>query len=184
MIFEALDLEGSYIIKPESHIDERGFFARSFCKKEFQKQQLVDEFVQCNISFNKKKGTLRGMHYQLPPHQETKLVRCTKGSIFDVIVDIRKKSTTFGRWIGVYLNEHNRHILYVPEGFAHGFITQEENTEVFYQMSCDYVQNSSSGFAWNDKSINIQWPEWELLMSKKDKQLPMFLNEEDINNRS
>lgn len=174
MLFEELELEGSYLIKPEPHTDERGFFARSFCKEEFQKQGLVDEYVQCNVSFNKRKGTLRGMHYQLAPHEETKLVRCTRGSIFDVIVDIRKKSITFGRWIGVSLNENNRYMLYVPKGFAHGFITEEDNTEVFYQMSCNYVSGSSSGFAWNDQSINIQWPQEEPIISSKDRQLPML----------
>jgi dTDP-4-dehydrorhamnose 3,5-epimerase len=174
MFFEELELEGAYLIKPEPHIDERGFFARSFCKKEFQKLQLVDEYVQCNISYNKKKGTLRGMHYQLTPHEETKLVRCTKGSVYDVIVDIRKNSITFGRWIGVSLNENNRYMLYVPKGFAHGFITEEDNTEVFYQMSCDYVPKASSGFVWNDKLINIQWPQKQPIISSKDCQLPVF----------
>ncbi len=175
MIFEALELDGSYLIKPELNCDERGFFARGFCKKEFQKHHLVDEFVQCNISFNKKKGTLRGMHYQLAPHEETKLVRCTKGSIYDVIVDIRENSKTLGRWLSVCLNETNRHVLYVPKGFAHGFITQEDSTEIFYQMSCDFSEEAATGFAWNDQSIDIHWPDGEMIISSKDKQLPMLV---------
>ncbi|MCH9030401.1 MAG: dTDP-4-dehydrorhamnose 3,5-epimerase [Bacteroidetes bacterium] len=172
MIFESLDLKGAYLIKPELHEDERGFFARSFCKKEFQEQGLINEFIQCNISYNKSKGTLRGMHYQLPPHEEIKLVRCTKGSIYDVIVDLRKNSPTRGKWLDIEINEDNRHMIYIPEGFAHGYISLVNDTEVFYQMSTYYDADSVSGFCWNDPVINIKWPIENIIVSEKDQTLP------------
>ena len=172
MIFEPLALDGAYLIKPEINEDERGFFARSFCKEEFRAHGLVDEYVQCNISYNRKKGTLRGMHYQLPPHEETKLVRCTKGAMYDVIVDIRKDSPTREKWLGTEINEDNRHMIYIPEGFAHGFISLVNDTEVFYQMSTYYDADSVSGFCWNDPVVNIKWPIENIIISKNDQTQP------------
>ena len=172
MIFEPLDLDGVFLIKPELNEDERGFFARSFCKEEFKAHGLVNEFVQCNISYNRKKGTLRGMHYQLPPHEETKLVRCTKGAIYDVIVDIRKDSPTEGKWLGMEINEYDRHIIYIPNGFAHGFLTLVDETEIFYQMSASYNEKAVSGFHWNDSVVNINWPTEDVIISVNDQNLP------------
>ncbi len=174
MIFEPLRLKGAYLIKPEPYTDERGFFIRTFCKREFQAHSLVDEYVQCNISYNKKKGTLRGMHYQLPPHQETKLVRCTRGAVYDVIVDIRKKSPTFKQWMAVELTHENCQILYIPEGFAHGFLTLQNDSEVFYQMSIYYASEFATGFRWNDHSFMIQWVEPILFVSDKDQSFPGY----------
>ena len=134
MKFIETGLKRAYVIEIEPILDDRGFFARSWCEKEFQNHGLNPHFVQCNISFNAKKGTLRGMHYQIPPHEEAKLVRCTQGSIYDVIIDIRPDSSTFKSWYGIVLSSINRTMLYVPEGFAHGFQTLEDNTEVFYQI--------------------------------------------------
>ncbi len=169
MIFEELSLKGAYLIKPEPHHDERGFFARSFCKQEFQAHGLVNEYVQCNISYNKKKGTLRGMHYQLPPHQETKLVRCSRGAIYDVIVDLRIPSPTYKQWFAVELTQDNAYILYIPEGFAHGFLTLLDESDVFYQMSTFYESDFSAGFCWNDCNLMVQWVEPVLFISEKDK---------------
>lgn len=134
MIFTETKLKGSYLIDIERLPDERGFFARSWCQKEFLAQGLMSELVQCSVSFNAKKGTLRGMHYQIKPHEEAKLVRCTMGAIYDVIVDMRQDSPTFGQHVGFVLSADNHKMLYVPEGFAHGFLTLDDNTEVFYQM--------------------------------------------------
>ena len=168
MIFEPLALDGAYLIKPELHEDERGFFARSFCKEEFKAHGLVDEFVQCDISYNRKKGTLRGMHYQLPPHEETKLVRCTKGRIYDVIVDIRKESQTRGKWCGIELTDSNQHMLYIPNGFAHGFLTLADDTEVFYQMSTPYNPDTARTMYWNHESVSIDWPFEPNIISSQD----------------
>jgi dTDP-4-dehydrorhamnose 3,5-epimerase len=168
MIFQPLNLDGAYLIKPEIIEDERGFFARTFCKTEFQQHKLISEFVQCNISSNKLKGTLRGMHYQVTPHQETKLVHCIRGSIYDVIIDIRKESSTFTQWQAVELNQSNRNILYIPEGFAHGFITLEDDTEIFYQMSKPYNPDAARTMHWNNNLANINWPNEPLVISEKD----------------
>jgi len=158
LIFSETGLADAYIIDVEPITDERGFFARSWCRKEFEKYGLNNELMQCNISFNKKKGTLRGMHYQNAPYEETKLVRCTSGSIFDVIIDLRSDSDTFRDWIGVKLSAENHRMLYIPEGFAHGFQTLEDNTEVFYQMSSEYVAQAESGVRWDDPAFNVRWP--------------------------
>lgn len=175
MIFEALSLKGAYLIKPEPHHDERGFFARSFCKQEFQKVGLVDEYVQCSLSYNKKKGTLRGMHYQLPPHQETKLVRCNQGAIYDVIVDIRLLSPTYKQWLAVELTQGNGYILYIPAGFAHGFLTLQDDTEVSYQISTFYVEKAANGFRWNDSTFKIQFPNSPIIISEKDAQYADYI---------
>ena len=174
MIFSKTKLKGAIIIELEKLEDERGFFTRSFCTREFETHALNPRVVQCNISFNKKKGTLRGLHFQKDPYEETKLVRCTLGAICDVIVDLRSSSETFKQWVSVELTAHNGKMLYVPEGFAHGFQTLEDNTEIFYQMSEFYNPESASGIRWNDPVFNIQWPEDERAISEKDRQFPDF----------
>jgi len=168
MIFIETKLKGAHIIELEPVSDERGFFARTWCKNEFEAHGLNPNLAQCNTSFNKKKGTLRGMHYQAPPYEEAKLVRCTMGAVYDVIVDIRKESETFLQWIARELTAQNRKMLYVPEGFAHGFQTLEDNSEVFYQMSEFYHPEYSQGIKWDDPVLNIKWPNGEKIISKND----------------
>lgn len=175
MLFKETTLKGAFIIEPEKLSDERGFFARSFCSKEFEGHGLNPRLVQCNISFNAQKGTLRGMHYQETPCAEAKLVRCTKGAIYDVIVDIRPHSSTFKRHFGARLDEFNRTMLFVPEGFAHGFITLEDNSEIFYQMSEFYSPPHAAGFRWNDPSFGIAWPLEPVVISERDNSYPDFL---------
>jgi len=174
MIFTETALKGAFIIEPEQLSDERGFFARTWCQKEFLNHGLNPNIVQCSISYNRKKGTLRGMHYQAAPHEETKLVRCTAGAIYDVIVDLRKDSSTFRKWISAELNEENRKMLYIPAGFAHGFQTLADNTEVFYQMSEFYTASHARGIRWNDPAFDIRWPFEVSVMSEKDEQIPDF----------
>lgn len=158
MIFKETKLKGAYVIEINPLEDERGFFARSFCAKEFKEHGLNQNIAQCNISYNGKKGTLRGMHYQAAPHEEAKLVRCTMGAIYDVIIDLRPDSATFKKWIGVELTKENRRMLYVPEGFAHGFQTLEDHTEVLYQMSEFHHPEWARGVRWNDPTFGIFWP--------------------------
>jgi len=174
MIFDEIGLQGAYVLRLDKIEDKRGFFARSFCRFEFEKLGLRTDIVQCNISFNQQKGTLRGVHFQTHPYEETKLVRCTQGAIYDVIVDLRSSSETFRQWVAVELTAGNRKMLYVPEGVAHGFQTIEDNTEVFYQMSEFYHPESASGIRWNDPAFNIRWPEDEREISEKDRQFPNF----------
>ena len=170
MIFEETELKGAYIIHIEKLEDDRGFFARAWCKKEFEKHQLNSQFVQTNIASSIKKGTLRGLHYQVSPHEEAKLVRCTKGEIFDVIVDLRPKSPTYMKWMGFELKADNDTMLYVPENFAHGYLTFTDNVEVFYHVSQFYSQESEHGIRWNDPAFGIEWPLTdELVISEKDK---------------
>ena len=168
MIFDKIKLTDAFVIELEKQEDGRGFFARSWDQKIFQEHGLNPKLVQCNISFNKKKGTLRGLHYQSTPFQEAKLIRCTKGRIFDVIVDLRPNSGTFKQWYGIELNEHNCKMIFAPEGFAHGFLTLEDNCEVFYQMSEYYVPECAKGVRWNDKTFDIQWPETPKILSERD----------------
>ncbi|MBF2048599.1 MAG: dTDP-4-dehydrorhamnose 3,5-epimerase [Elainella sp. C42_A2020_010] len=168
MLFTPVKLDGAYIIEPERFEDERGFFARTWCKREFMAHQLNPTLVQCNVSFNTREGTLRGMHFQLSPFAEAKLVRCTQGAIYDVIVDLRPDSDTFQQWIAVELTADNRKALYVPEGFAHGFQTLRDSTEVFYQMSEFYALEYAQGFRWNDPQFNIDWPKPVSVISKRD----------------
>lgn len=169
MIFSETKLKGAFVIEPQLLKDERGFFARTFCMKEFETHGLFVKFVQCNISFNLRKGTLRGMHYQAKPHEEAKLVSCTKGAIYDVIIDLREDSPTFRKWIAVELTERNYKMLYVPEGFAHGFQSLEDDTEVFYQMSEFYHPESTKGLRWDDPAFNISWPHHETIISERDR---------------
>lgn len=158
MIFTETKLKGAYVIELERIEDERGFFARSWCQKEFEEHGLNSRLVQCNISFNKKKGTLRGMHYQAGPYEEAKLVRCTRGAIYDVIIDLRPDSDTFKQWIAEELSAKNQKMLYIPEGFAHGFQTLENDSEVFYQMSEFYHPECARGVRWDDPTFRIIWP--------------------------
>ena len=167
-------LSGAYIIELEPIEDERGSFARTFCVKEFSQAGLHSTFEQCSASFNKKKGTLRGMHYQINPHQEAKLVRCTMGAIYDVIIDLRSDSPTYKQWIGIELSAQNRKMLYIPEGFAHGFQTLADATEVFYQISNSFVPSSARGVRWNDFAFDIKWPHDQRTISLKDQQYPDF----------
>jgi len=169
MIFRETRLKGAFIIEPERLEDERGFFARTFCIEEFRKGGIEFRVVQCNISFNKKKGTLRGMHYQIAPYEEAKLVRCTMGAIYDVIIDLRPESPTFKQWIAVELTAENRLMLYVPKGFAHGFQTLENNTEVFYQMSESYHPECARGVRWEDPMFGIEWPILPPILSWRDR---------------
>lgn len=169
MIFTETKLAGAFIIEPERIEDERGFFARTFCVEEFKAHSLNPRLVQCNISFNKKKGTLRGMHYQVAPYEEAKLVRCTMGVIYDVIVDLRPDSPTFKQWVAVELTEKNRKMIYILEGFGHGFQTLEDDTEVFYQMSEFYHPERARGVRWNDPAFGITWPLPDLIISERDR---------------
>ena len=174
MKFIETKLKGTYIIELEPMEDERGFFARSFCQKEFKKHGLNPRIVQCNISFNKKRGTLRGMHYQVSPYEEAKLVSCIRGAIYDVIIDLRQDSPTYCQWFAVELTEENYKMLYIPKGFAHGFQTLEDNTVVFYQMSEFYYPECARGVRWDDSTFEIEWPLSEQVMSKKDLSYPDF----------
>lgn len=174
MIFTETFLKGAFIVEPEKREDERGFFARTWCQREFRDYGLNTSLVQCNISFNKRKGTLRGMHFQTPPYEEAKLVRCTMGAIYDVIIDLRPNSDTFKKWFALELSSENRKMLYVPEGFAHGFVTLTDNTEVFYQMSQFYHPEYAAGVRWDDPAFNISWPLDVKVISDKDRSYPDF----------
>ena len=168
MIFTETKIKGVYIIEPELLTDERGFFARSFCKEEFQKHGLDTDIVQCNISYNKKKGTLRGMHYQVPPFEEAKIVSCTKGSIYDVVVDLRRDSPTYRYWHAEKLSADSYRMLCIPKGCAHGFLTLEDNCIVYYQMGALYHSECARGIRWNDPAIGIEWPVPAGIISKQD----------------
>ena len=168
MIFNGTPLKGAYVLELERMEDDRGFFARSWCVEEFKEHGLNPNLVQCNISFNKRKGTLRGMHYQEAPHEEAKLVSCIKGAFYDVILDLRHDSPTLKQWFGVQLTAENRQALYIPEGFAHGFQTLEDETEVLYQMSEFYHPESARGVRYNDPVFGIEWPLTNSTLSPKD----------------
>jgi dTDP-4-dehydrorhamnose 3,5-epimerase len=174
MIFTETILKGAYVIQPERREDDRGFFARVWCRKEFEAHGLATALVQSSVSFNASMGTLRGMHFQVAPHEEAKLVRCTMGAIFDVMVDLRKDSATYLRHFGEVLSAENRNMFYIPEGFAHGFITLEDRTEVFYQMSAYYNAESARGVRWNDPSLGIRWPAEVRVISERDRNYPDF----------
>ena len=168
MKFFETELKCSYIIELEKLEDERGFFTRIWDKKKMQDKGLDSDLVQMSFSFTKKKGTLRGMHFQKKPFEETKLVRCTRGKIFDVIIDLRPESNTYKKWIGVELKSDDLKMLYIPEGFAHGFQTLEDDTEVFYQMSNWFSPEHAQGIRWNDEEFNIEWPIKPTEISQKD----------------
>jgi dTDP-4-dehydrorhamnose 3,5-epimerase len=179
MIFVEVPLSGAYLIEMEPNTDERGFFARSVCRDEFARHGLNAAFIQQSVSWNPLVGTLRGLHFQAPPHEEEKLVRVTQGGVFDVIVDIRKKSPSYGHWFGVELTAKNRRQLYVPKGFAHGFQTTQPDTEVFYQMSTIFNSASARGVRWNDPHLAIAWPHQvfergDKRLSKDDSELSLW----------
>ncbi len=174
MIFSATPLAGAWVVDVERAEDERGFFARSWCAREFEEHRLNPHLVQCNISFNKRRGTLRGMHYQIEPHREVKLVRCTRGAIYDVIIDLRTDSATYKQHVAVVLDSDSRKMLYIPEGFAHGFQTLEDDTEVFYQMTAFYAPQHARGVRWDDPAFGICWPQAERTISGRDRGYPDF----------
>lgn len=168
MRFVETRIGGAFIIEPDRIEDQRGFFARIFCRREFDARGLNSNLVQCSVSFNRKRGTLRGMHFQAAPRAETKLVRCTRGAIYDVIVDLRRESPMFHRWCAVELTADNHRTLYVPEGVAHGFQTLQDETEVFYQMSEFHSPEHGSGVRWNDPAFAIEWPIAYPIVSARD----------------
>lgn len=172
MIFYPLPLVGAYRIEPELVADDRGAFARRFCADIFGAQGLQIDLVQRSFSFNLKAGTLRGMHFQAPPHLETKIVRCTRGAIFDVMVDLRDQSATYGQWYGEELTADNRIMLYIPKGFAHGFQTLVDNTEIDYEIAPAYVPGADRGFRFDDPSLCIAWPIAAAIVSDRDRTLP------------
>jgi len=174
VIFTPISLPGAYIVDITLMTDERGFFARSFCRNEFAEHKLMTNVAQCNISFNAKKGTIRGMHFQRSPKAEAKLVRCTRGRIHDVVIDLRPDSPSCCRWEAIQLNSSDHRALYIPEGFAHGFQTLEDNTEVFYQMFEFYSPEHAAGVRWDDPAFGIPWPLPDPIISEKDRSYPLY----------
>ena len=174
MRFIETALPGAFVIEPDLQHDERGFFARTFCRNEFRQHGLNPDLAQCSISFNRQRDTLRGMHFQAPPHVEAKLVRCTLGAVYDVVVDLRPTSPTFRQWTGVELTAGNRKMIYVPEELAHGFITLADDTEMFYQMSEFFDPACARGVRWNDPAFGIRWPETPRTLSERDQSYPDF----------
>jgi dTDP-4-dehydrorhamnose 3,5-epimerase len=175
MIFTETKLKDAYIIELKKMGDQRGFFARAWCQREFDEHGLVSQVVQANLSYNKAKGTLRGMHYQRAPYAETKLIRCIRGALYDVIIDLRPDSPTYMQWLGVELTTENHKMLYVPEGFGHGFQTLVDNTEAFYQVSEFYTPNAEGGIRYDDPAFNIEWPLEVQVISDKDKSWPDYV---------
>ena len=175
MEFEKTTIEGLYVIKPDVHTDNRGSFFRTYCRDKFLKQKINFIPVQTNESYTKQKGTIRGLHFQSKPFEEAKLVRCANGKIFDVVVDLRKKSPTYSKWVSFLLSEGNHHMIYIPKGCAHGFQTLTDNCYVTYQMSEFYNSAYNTGIRWNDPTIHIQWPIKQTIVSQKDKNLPHFI---------
>ncbi len=169
MIFQETALPGAYLIDLEKRGDERGFFARVFCEREFAAHGLITRFVQVNNSLSADRGTLRGMHYQLPPHAETKVVRCIRGALWDVILDLRPNSPTFGKSVGVELSAENRRMIYVPKGFAHGFLTLKDDSEAFYFTDEFYAPESERGLRWDDPRFGLEWPMAPTVISEKDR---------------
>lgn len=175
MIPKATKLPGAFIIEPELFEDDRGFFARSWSEPEFAALGVESRFIEGNMSFNKSAGTLRGMHYQAPPYGQAKLIRCTRGLIYDVGVDLGETSETFKQWVGIELSAENRLLLYLPADFAHGYLTLQDDTEVHYQVTGIYSPESGRGFRWNDPAFDIQWPQVDALkINKRDREYPDF----------
>jgi len=172
MIFHPTEFAGAWLIEPELVSDERGAFARTWCAREFEQRGLNPQLVQCNVSLNHRRGTVRGMHFQREPHAEAKLVRCTRGAIFDVIVDLQPESPTYRRWSGFELSADNHRTLYIPERFAHGFQTLTDDAEVFYQMSREYHAASATGVRWDDPAIRVEWPLPVSIISTRDQSWP------------
>jgi len=174
MIFHETDLAGVVVVEMQLLCDERGFFARSWCEREFSEHSLNPKLVQCSISFNKERGTLRGVHHQAAPNPEAKLVRCTRGSLYDVALDLRPDSVTYLKWTAAELTAENHRALYIPEGCAHGFLTLEDHTEVLYQMSEFYHPDAARGVRWNDPAFGIEWPGKVEVISERDRTYPDF----------
>jgi len=174
LIFHELEIPGAFLLEPERVEDRRGFFARTYCRRELEARGLDPTVVQTNISVNRERGTVRGMHWQAKPHEEIKLVRCTRGAIFDVILDLRPGSPTYKRHLGVRLDENNRMALYVPAGVAHGFQSLEDDAEVFYQMSEFYHPESARGARWDDPAFDVEWPLPISMISERDLSHPPF----------
>ena len=174
MIFSESPLPGAFLIDLAPIADDRGFFARAYCAEEFAAKGMGVEMRQCSVSYNTRKGTLRGLHYQRAPHEEHKLVRCTAGAIFDVIVDIRPQSSHFRRWFGTALTAQNRRSLFIPPGFAHGFITLSDGAEVYYMISVPHAPEYAQGFRWNDPAFSIQWPLAPSVISPRDAAYPLL----------
>ena len=174
MTFHETKIHGVFEIRLEPRVDERGFFARSWCEKELVDHGLDPKVVQCNLSRNTKKGTLRGMHYQAEPFAETKIVRCTRGAVHDVVLDLRPRSKSFKHWVAVILTEESGNMVYVPDGCAHGFLTLKDGSDVFYQMSEFYNPEAARGVRWNDPAFDIVWPEDVRIISERDRSYPDF----------
>jgi dTDP-4-dehydrorhamnose 3,5-epimerase len=174
MKFTQTKIPGAYLLEIEPITDERGFFARTFCSQEFAAHNLVTEFPQCNVSFSAKQGTIRGMHYQVAPYPETKLVRCTQGAVYDIILDLRPESPTFKQWVGMELTAENHQMFYIPAGCAHGLQTLADNTEVFYQMSAIYHPPAAKGVRWNDPSFGIELPLPVSIINERDRDYSDF----------
>jgi dTDP-4-dehydrorhamnose 3,5-epimerase len=173
MIFQEIGLAGAYLIDPEPYRDERGLFARTWSITEFRERGLVTEFDHCATSFNKLPGTLRGLHYQADEEPETKLIRCTRGRIFDVIVDLRQESPTYRQWFGTELNQDNRRLIYAPAGFAHGYQSLGPDSEVFYQIAANFRPDLQRGLRWDDPALAIKWPQARArIISTRDLALP------------
>jgi dTDP-4-dehydrorhamnose 3,5-epimerase len=173
MIFKKTHIIGAFVIELEKRGDERGFFARTFCCKEFEAQGINIRVLQANIGFSRSRGTLRGLHYQVLPYAEAKLVRCTAGALYDVFLDLRPSSPTFKQWLGVELTDGNHSMLYVPEGCAHGYLTLTDNTEIYYMVTQFYTPDAERGVRWNDPAFKIEWPiSKNLVISDKDKSWP------------
>jgi len=168
VIFSPTDVDGVYVIDVEPHVDERGVFSRVFDEDTFRELGLATQFPQCSVSFNPAKGTLRGMHFQRDEHAEAKLIRCTQGAIYDVAIDLRPCSPTFHRWTATELTAQNHRLFYIPEGCAHGFLSLEPNSEVFYQISAPYCADASAGVRWNDSAFGVKWPSEPVVISPRD----------------
>ncbi len=174
MIFEATRIPGAFRVRPERHVDERGFFARTWCADELAAQGLAPQLAQSSVSWNRSRGTLRGMHYQAAPHEEAKLVACLRGAIWDALADLRPDSPAFRSWIGVRLDEENLDMLYVPPGVAHGFLTLADDTLVHYQISERHHADLARGVRWNDPTLGVAWPEPPAVISERDRELPLL----------
>ena len=176
MIFTETKLQGAFIIDLQTHKDSRGFFARAWCQNEFQEHGIDWQPVQANQAYTEKKGTLRGLHYQVAPYGEAKLMRCIRGALYDLILDLRPESATFKQWLGVELTADNRRALYVPKGFAHGYLTLKDHTEVFYPVDQFYTPGAEQGIRWNDPAFAIDWPITDnLILSEKDRNWPDYI---------
>jgi dTDP-4-dehydrorhamnose 3,5-epimerase len=180
MVFKQTAVDRAFVIQVQPALDNRGWFARTSCSREFQQQGLVGEFAQCSLSYNLHRGTLRGLHFQAAPHEETKLVRCIRGAIYDVIVDLRKDSQTFLTWVAFELTADNHLALYIPEGVAHGFITLQDDTEVFYQITGFYEPAAARGIRWNDPAFAIRWPCKPTVISDRDMSHPDYCADPDL----